>query len=237
MTPEQTKALTYDAFDDSKIWENVPEIKVGTMTLNKVPDNFFEYTEESAFAPSDLIPGVEASPDRMLQGRLFAYADTQRYRIGANYNQLPVNRPLATVSNDYQDGVMQAGGRKGDVNYEPSVTRPTPAEDPKFKLADYDVTGTTRTRAISKTENFRQAGEFYRSLDKMAQDHLVKNLASDLGRVTNEKIRAMMTAHFYQADKDFGTHLAKAVNVSVADVEREVAAQQAAAASLIASAK
>lgn len=237
MTPEQTKALTYDAFDDSKIWENVPEIKVGTMTLNKVPDNFFEYTEESTFAPSDLIPGVEASPDRMLQGRLFAYADTQRYRIGANYNQLPVNRPLATVSNDYQDGVMQAGGRKGDVNYEPSVTRPAPAEDPKFKLADYDVTGTTRTRAISKTENFRQAGEFYRSLDKMAQDHLVKNLASDLGRVTNEKIRAMMTAHFYQADKDFGTHLAKAVNVSVADVEREVTAQQAAAASLIASAK
>jgi catalase len=62
MTPEQTKALTYDAFDDSKIWENVPEITVGTMTLNKVPDNFFEYTEESAFAPSDLIPGVEASP-------------------------------------------------------------------------------------------------------------------------------------------------------------------------------
>lgn len=237
MTPEQAKSLSYDAFDDSKIWENVAEAKVGTMTLNKVPDNFFEYTEESAFAPSNLIPGVEASPDRMLQGRLFAYADTQRHRIGPNYNQLPINRPLVPVVNDYQDGAMNAMGRTGDVNFQPSVNRPTPAEDPQFKVAEYDVTGSTRTRAISKTENFRQAGEFYRSLDKMAQDHLIKNMGSDLGRVTNPKIRQMMVAHFYQADKDYGTRLAKAVNVTMPDVQHEVEAEQAAAAAIVAAAQ
>jgi catalase len=237
MTPEQTKSLSYDAFDDTKIWEQVPEVKVGTMTLNKVPDNFFEYIEQSAFAPSDLIPGVEASPDRMLQGRLFAYADTQRYRIGPNYNLLPVNRPLAPVVNDYQDGPMNTMGRTGDVNFEPSVNRPNPTENPQFKVAEYDVTGTARTRAISKTENFRQAGEFYRSLDKTEQDHLIKNMASDLGRVANPKIRQMMVAHFYQADKDYGTRLAKAVNVTMSDVENEAAAQKAAADALVAAAK
>ena len=94
LTPEQVAQLPYDGFDDTKIWAGVPEVKVGTMTLNKVPDNFFEYTEESAFCPCELVPGIEPSPDKMLQGRLFAYADTQRYRIGPNYMELPVNRPL-----------------------------------------------------------------------------------------------------------------------------------------------
>ena len=94
LTPQQVEQLSYDGFDDTKIWSGVPEVKIGTMTLNKVPDNFFDYTEQSAFCPCAMVPGIEASPDRMLQGRLFAYADTQRYRVGPNYMQLPVNRPL-----------------------------------------------------------------------------------------------------------------------------------------------
>jgi catalase len=238
MTPEQTKALAYDAFDDTKVWEGVQEIKVGTMILNKVPDNFFEYTEESAFAPSDLIPGVEASPDRMLQGRLFAYADTQRYRIGANYNQLPVNRPLAPVVNDYQDGSMANFRRKGeDINFEPALTPPTPAEDPSFKTAEYDVTGTTRTRAIRRTDNFRQAGDFYRSLDPVSQTHLIANLESDLGRVVDPRIRTIMAAHFYLADTAFGSRVAKAIKVDLADVRKEAADKQAASAAALASIK
>ena len=76
------------------------------MTLNKIPDNYFQYTEQSAFAPGVMVPGIEPSPDKMLQGRLFAYADTQRYRIGANYQELPVNRPLVQVANNNQDGAM-----------------------------------------------------------------------------------------------------------------------------------
>ncbi|MCV5664816.1 catalase, partial [Escherichia coli] len=79
--------------------------KVGTMTLNRLPENFFLETEQSAFAPSNLIPGIEPSEDRLLQGRLFAYADTQLYRLGANLFQLPVNRPLTSVNNHNQNGL------------------------------------------------------------------------------------------------------------------------------------
>ena len=212
---DQVEKLSYDAFDDTKIWENVPEVKVGNMTLNKVPDNFFEYTEESAFCPCDLIPGVEPSPDKMLQGRLFSYADTQRYRIGANYDQLPVNRPLIKVSNNNQDGAMNASGRTGDVNYEPAVSGQTPVEAPEFRYSQYPVSGLTETKVIAKQDNFRQAGEFYRALSPVEKDHLIKNLASDLGRVKSVQVRQMMVSHFYQADKDYGTRLAKAVDVDV----------------------
>lgn len=223
MPVDQVSKLTYDAFDDTKTWEGVPEVKVGTMTLNKVPDNFFEYTEESAFAPSNLIPGVEPSPDRMLQGRLFAYADTQRYRLGANFAQLPVNRPLAPVANNNQDGAMAASGRTGDINYEPSVARPM-TTDASFKPADYPVGPSTQVRAISKKDNFRQAGIFYRSLSPVERDHLIKNLASDLGQVKSDEVRSLMVAHFYAADKDYGTRLGKAVNVTPAAVEKTMAA-------------
>lgn len=227
MPTDQVSKLTYDAFDDTKVWEDVPEVKVGTMTLNKVPDNFFEYTEESAFAPSNLIPGVEASPDRMLQGRLFAYADTQRYRLGVNFTQLPVNRPLAPVANNSQDGSMSASGRSGDVNYEPSLMRPAPSENPEFKPAEYPVGPTAQVRAISRKDNFRQAGVFYRSLSAVDRDHLIRNLAADLGQVKSDEARALMVAHFYAADKDYGTRLGKAVNVSPAAIEKAMAEHSA----------
>jgi catalase len=88
LNPSDLDKFDYDALDDTKEWLNVPEMKVGTMTLNRVPDNYFESTEESAFAPSRLVPGIEPSEDRMLQGRMFAYADTQMYRLGAIRCQL-----------------------------------------------------------------------------------------------------------------------------------------------------
>ncbi|POF57839.1 catalase, partial [Vibrio vulnificus] len=117
--------------DATKVWLDVPEKKVGTMTLNRVPDNFFLETEQSAFAPSNIIPGIEPSEDRLLQGRLFAYADTQLYRLGANLFQLPVNSPKSPVANHNQDGpsnnstgLSDATGLRNadrlDVNYEPS---------------------------------------------------------------------------------------------------------------------
>src|ERR1700724_1263834 len=118
-TAQQVAQLSYDGFDDTKIWSDIPEVKVGTMTLNKVPDNYFAYTEQSAFCPCEMVPGIEPSPDRMLQGRLFAYADTQRYRVGPNYMELPVNRPLVQVVNNNQDGSMTFNPQVGEVNYEP----------------------------------------------------------------------------------------------------------------------
>jgi catalase len=212
LTAEQVAQLSYDGFDDTKIWPGVPDVKVGTMTLNKVPDNYFASTEESAFCPCVMVPGIEPSPDRMLQGRLFAYADTQRYRIGPNYLQLPVNRPLSPVNDNNIDGPMQSSVRQGSVNYEPSWAAGQPAEQPAFRYSQYPTAGMTQQRPIDNQDNFRQAGEFYRTLSKHEQDDLIKNLAADLGQVKDRQIKDLMVSYFSRADKDYGSRLAKAVD-------------------------
>jgi catalase len=222
LTAEQVAKLSYDGFDDTKVWSGVPEVKVGTMTLNKVPDNYFADTEQSAFCPCVMVPGIEPSPDRMLQGRLFAYADTQRYRVGPNYMELPVNRPLTPVSNNNIDGAMQFTPHQGEVNFEPTNVAGNPAEVPQFRYSQYAVTGTTQQKAIDKQDNFRQAGEFYRALSKHEQDDLIKNLSADLGQVKSMQIKEAMVSHFYQADKDYGTRLAAAVGVDISAVEKMV---------------
>jgi catalase len=224
LTPEQTAKLDYDAFDDTKEWNGIPDVKIGTMTLNKMPDNYFQTTEQSAFCPCNMVPGIEPSPDRMLQGRLFAYADTQRYRIGTNYMELPVNRPLVPVNNNNIDGAMSMTPRSGDINYEPTNDTASPTEQPEYRNNPYEVSGLAQQKAIDKKDNFRQAGEFYRALSKVDQDHLIHNLALDLGQVQSAEIRDLMVAHFFEADKDYGTRLGKAVNVTVADVQRTIAA-------------
>ncbi|PTM47209.1 catalase [Sphingomonas aerolata] len=219
--------LDYNPFDDTKEWLGVPFRKIGEMKLNKVPTNFFDYTEQSAFAPANLVPGIEASPDRMLQGRLFSYSDTQRYRIGANAMQLPVNRPLASVVNNYQDGQLDHSNRASDVNYFPAATA-AKSTDARFRAAPYGIDATVDAKPIAKTNNFAQAGEFYRALKLQDKADLVTNLAGDLNVVTSARTKTIMVSYFYQADKDFGTRLATAVNVPIADVTRAVADYRAA---------
>jgi catalase len=223
LTAEQVAKLNFDGFDDTKIWPGVPEYKVGTMTLSKVPDNYFEYTEESAFCPCVMVPGIEPSPDRMLQGRLFAYSDTQRYRVGPNYMELPVNRPLVQVNDNNIDGAMQFVARQGDVNFEPTSASGHPTEQLASRYSQYSVVGMTQQKAIDKQDNFEQAGAFYRGLSKHEQDDLLKNLAADLGQVTNKQIKNAMVSHFYQADKDYGTRLAAATGADINAVENMAA--------------
>jgi catalase len=189
----------------------VPERKIGTLTLNRLPDNYFETTEESAFAPSRMVPGIEPSEDRMLQGRLFSYADTQMYRLGANFNNLPINRPRVPVVNNNQDGAMNSGDRKGEVNYEPASLGEIP-QDPRDKYVRTPLTGRTQQAAIGKTLNFRQAGEYYRTLSMQDRQDLVTALSSDLNRVTNDANRYTMLSYFYKADADYGTRLAQATH-------------------------
>jgi catalase len=220
LTAEQVAQLPYDGFDDTKTWENVPETKVGTMTLNKVPDNYFQYTEQSAFAPGVMVPGIEPSPDKMLQGRLFAYADTQRYRVGTNYQELPVNRPLAKVANNNQDGSMSFNPQVGEVNYEPSTAKREGAvtPQPSFRLSEYPVSGVTQQNAIAKTEDFGQAGDHWRSLGKDGQAYLIKAMSSDLNQVADHGIKLRQVSHFYKADRDYGTQLAQATHLDVNEV-------------------
>ncbi|WP_229720763.1 catalase [Dyella nitratireducens] len=218
LEPKDLAKFDYNALDDTKVWSGVPERKIGTMTLNRVPDNYFESTEQSAFAPSRMVPGIEASEDRMLQGRLFAYADTQMYRLGANYQSLPINRPLVQVSSEDQDGAMNSSGRKGEINFEPSTAREV-SEDPNGRLVQTALSGTTQQQAIDKKRNFLQAGEYYRALSAQDKADLITALSADLNHVTNEGNKYTMLSYFYKADADYGTRLAKATHADVARVK------------------
>ena len=216
LKPEQLARFNFDALDATKIWPGAPETKVGTMTLNRNPDNVFLETEQSAMAPSNLVPGIEPSEDRMLQGRLFSYADTQLHRIGANALQLPINRPRNEAANYNQDGALNSGSRKGDVNYQPSTRAPL-ADTAEFKATELKLTGTTQQARTVKTLNFAQAGDFYRSLNAGQQANLVSNLAGDLGQVKDDGIKYTMLSYFYKADANYGRAISTAVK---ADPER-----------------
>jgi catalase len=149
---------------------------------------------------------------------LFAYADTQIYRLGANYQSIPVNRPLVPVNNEDQDGNMNISGRKGEINYEPSGVKEIP-EDPDAKLVRAELQGTTQQQAIAKTRNFEQAGEYYRSLSEQDKADLIVALSGDLNNVTNDANKYAMLSHFYKADTDYGTRLAHATHADLARVK------------------
>ena len=168
LAPEDLNKFDFNPLDATKEWVRIPGLKIvklGTMTLNKMPTNFFETVEQSAFAPSNLIPGVEASEDRLLQGRLFSYADTQRYRIGANHLSLPVNRPRVPVANHGQAGDMNSGESSADVNYQPNSfagdadrKEGVYSESPRYKASSLVLSGKTQQAMIAKTLNFRRPG-------------------------------------------------------------------------------
>jgi catalase len=219
LAPAELDKFDFDPLDATKVWTGVPERKIGTLTLNRNPANVFQETEQSAFAPANLVPGIEPSEDRLLQGRIFSYADTQLYRVGANVLQLPINRPVTAVANGNQDGRFNIGATESDVNYQPSVVHPR-AEQAEVKYSTLSLQGSTQQARIRKTLNFRQAGEFYRSLSKAEQKNLVANLAGDLRTVGNQQIRVRMLSHFHKADADYG----RALSVAVGENPQAIAA-------------
>ncbi len=233
LDPSELNKFDFNPLDPTKEWIRIPglkTVKLGKFTLNRVPDNFFQETEQSAFSPNVMPPGIEPSEDRLLQGRLFAYSDTQRYRIGANFQSLPINRPKAEVNSYNQNGAMNAGHTTGNINYQPNSFDGNPSrhngmlsDNADFKQSRSQLSGTTQQEIIRKTLNFRQAGELYRSFSEKEREHLIANLAGDLKPLKNEKVKVQMAAHFYNADADYGTRAAKAFNVSLNQVKKAAA--------------
>lgn len=217
LTPEQLASLDYDGLDATKIWPNVPETKIGSMKLNKNPADVFLETEQSALAPSNLVPGIEPSEDKLLQGRLFSYADTQLYRVGTNGLQLPVNRPHNVVVNNNQYGSQNPGSHKGDVNYEPSNNSAV-TDNAQYKYSQLPLAGTTQQSRIVKTQNFKQAGDFYRALNAKEQANLISNLIEDLGQVKDEGVKYTMASYFQKADAGYGRAVAAALHLDGARV-------------------
>src|SRR5450759_2942738 len=202
----------FDPLDPTKTWpeDKFPLMPVGKMVLNKNPDNFFVEVEQAAFCPASIVPGIEFSADKLLQGRTFSYADTQRHRLGANFLQLEVNRPIIPVNNNQRDGAMQIGQFSGPVNYEPnSLAGGMPDEaHEEGKSHPYQLEGEVTRQKISLTNDFAQAGERYHSLSKIYQEHLIDNLIADLMHI-DKSIQKRVIDNLIKADSALGRSVAR----------------------------
>ncbi|RKD73310.1 catalase [Sinobaca qinghaiensis] len=217
LDPADIDNFDFDPLDATKDWleEDIPYIHVGTMTLNKNVDNYFAETEQVSFNPGVLVPGIQASEDKMLQGRIFSYSDTQRYRVGANYLDLPINCPFAQKNNNTRDGAMPFAQQTSRINYEPNRYEEEPAEDPAYIDSEQPLPGDSAGRKkIEKADDFGQAGRIYRSYDQETKDALLRNLTDDLGDVAEETVLRMV-CNFYRADADLGQKLADKLNVDI----------------------
>jgi catalase len=206
---------SFDPLDATKTWpeDKFPLMPVGKMVLNRNPENFFAEVEQAAFCPASIVPGIEFSDDKLLQGRTFSYNDTQRYRLGANYLQLPINRPRVPVNNNQRDGAMQFGSFSGSVNYEPnSLAGGMPEEAQAGTTRVHRIEGEVTRRKIRITDDFTQAGERYRSLSKMDQEHLVDNLIADLMHI-DKPIQQRVIDNLRKADPELGQSVAKGIKL------------------------
>jgi catalase len=230
MTPKQAEKYRFNPFDITKVWPHAdfPPITVGRMVLNRNPDNYFADVEQAAFSPANFVTGIAASPDKMLQGRLFSYHDTHRHRLGANYHLLPVNAPRACPMQNYQrDGFMRFDGNGGDgPNYWPnSFGGPDP--QPEAQEPAFTAEGMADRHAIELTDiDFVQAGDLYRKV-MTAQDrsHLIANITGHLKNAAR-RIQLRQTALFHKADAEYGRRVAEGLGLDAKKVEKLAAMTQ-----------
>ena len=222
--PDQVNDFPWDIFDITKVWPHslVPPITVGKLVLNRNPENYFAEVEQSAFSPSNLVPGIDVSPDKMLQGRLFSYHDTHIHRLGPNYHLIPVNQAKHTgVANYQRDGAMRVddnGGRH--QNYWPnSFDRPEP--DSSFAEPALPLHGAAdRYDFTHPNDDFEQAGTLYRTvMTDDDRDHLITNITGHMKMVPT-RIKLRQCALFYLADKEYGTRVAEGVGIKSAEVQK-----------------
>ncbi len=202
-------------FDLTKVWphSDYPLIEIGKMVLDRNPDNYFAEVEQAAFDPGHFVPGIGPSPDKMLQGRLFAYGDAHRYRLGTNHTQLQVNRPHADAADNYgRDGFMRFDAHYGrEKNYEPnSFGGPTQSGEPLYGSLAGGSSGTYGWNH-REGDDFSQAGALYRLMPEDAKARLVDNIASGLSQVSREDIIERSITSFRLADPDYGARIETAV--------------------------
>ncbi|MFH8366767.1 catalase [Streptomyces sp. NPDC018031] len=217
MPAAEAAEYRFNPFDLTKVWPHAdyPLRRVGRLVLDRNPDNVFAEVEQAAFSPNNFVPGIGPSPDKMLQGRLFAYADAHRYRLGVNHTQLPVNAPRATTASNYgRDGLMATNSQgRHAKNYEPN-SHDGPAQTDQPLSAPLAVTGWTGTHAApahTKDDDFFQAGELYRLMSADEKERLVANIAGGLSQVTRDDVIEKNLAHFHAADPEYGKRVEAAV--------------------------
>jgi catalase len=208
----ETEAETYyiNPFDLTKVWPHAdyPLIEVGILELNRNAENYFAEIEQAAFEPSNIVPGISFSPDKMLQARIMSYADAHRYRIGVNYASLPVNHPHTEVDTYHRDGNMRSDGNFGGaVNYEPN-SFDGPVEDKKYLEPPLKISGDADRYDHRKgNDDYTQPGNLFRLMNASQKDQLFSNLHDAMQGVP-ERILARQLVHFYKADPDYGRGVA-----------------------------
>eukprot|EP00921_Rhytidocystis_pertsovi_P026699 GHVQ01043056.1.p1 GENE.GHVQ01043056.1~~GHVQ01043056.1.p1 ORF type:complete len:467 (-),score=47.89 GHVQ01043056.1:640-2040(-) len=214
MPVSHAKQYKWNVLDVTKVWphKDYPLFLVGKMVLNRNPENYFAAVEQAAFSPAHLVPGIEPSEDKMLQGRLFSYSDTHRHRLGANYDMIPVNTPWNAPRGDYniRDGPMCVTANKGSTpNYEPNSVLGTPIEKNEFKTAPYPVSGNVaRAKPSHANDDFAQAGNLYRYvMTDYDREHLISNIVGHLKNATRE-IQQRQVKVFGRADPEYGQRVA-----------------------------
>lgn len=217
MPLEDANTYRFDPFDVTKVWsqKDYPLIEVGKMTLNRNPENYFAEVEQATFSPGAFVPGIEPSPDKMLQGRLFAYADAHRYRVGGNHNLLPINRPKVEAQNYFRDGAMRSDNNGGgSVYYEPN-SFDGPTEVPEAKTTPYAVSGLAEQVAYDHHDHYTQAGDLYRLLTEEERARLVENIVTAMKPVKLDEIKLRQIGHFYKADPEYGLKVAEGLGLAI----------------------
>ena len=225
MSDEDHPELSFDPLDDTKVWpeELFPSLPVGRMVLDRAPQNFFAESDQIAFGTGVLVDGLDFSDDKMLVGRTFSYSDTQRYRVGPNYLQLPVNSPKnARVATNQRDGqmtyVVDTGGENPHTNYEPSILgglreAVSPAHDEQGPV----ITGRLTRKRIPLTNDYEQAGQRYLLSEQWEKDDLVANLTDVLGQC-DKPIQERMVWHLLMCEDELGLRVGEGLGISADDV-------------------
>jgi catalase len=219
----------YNPFDLTKVWPHgdYPLIEVGVMELNHNPENYFQEIESAAFSPSNVVPGISWSPDKMLQARIFSYADAHRYRLGTHYEMLPVNAARCPVHHYHKDGPMrffkQLTGNP-DAFYEPNSFN-GPMQDERFREPPLKISGVAdRFNHRDGNDDYRQPGDLFRLMGPQAQARLMDNTVEAMQGVPVEIVKRWI-GHCYKADPDYGNGLATRMGLSIFDRPSAVAAE------------
>lgn len=216
MTEEQANQTAFNPFDLTKVWphSDFPLIEVGILELNRNPENYFSEIENAAFSPSNIIPGIGFSPDKMLQARIFSYADAHRYRLGTHYEALPVNAPRCPMAHYHKDGPMRfTDNNTTDAYYEPNSFG-GPTEDPGQTEPPLQVTSpANRYDHREDNDDYTQPGNLYRLLTNDERERLHNNIAGSMQGVPKEIIQRQL-AHFEKADPNYS----KGVEIALTEI-------------------
>ncbi len=219
----EAEAETYhiNPFDLTKVWPHAdyPLIEVGILELNRNPENYFAEIEQAAFEPSNIVPGIGFSPDKMLQARIMSYADAHRYRIGVNYAALPVNKPHSPVNTYHRDGQLRFDNNGGgSVNYEPNSFG-GPVQNERYAEPALKISGDAdRYNHREGNDDYTQPGNLFRLMNADQQQQLFNNIAAAMQGVP-EFIQLRQIGHFLKADPAYGRGVAAALGLDISSLE------------------